>query len=339
MGILAVGILVLLAGALATAVPGRAAPTKPTYDPGDRWVYVLQGSLGGLPGLNASQGGAFSLGLTGIVQVDITAADASGVHAETHASGFLNGTFGVFGNASVTATGSFSSDTKELWEGQDYLPVRSNGSTSYTVDVTTVLSARVLVNLWTNASTSYGTLPPFNLSVGDSVSTSFGSQIQLATSFSAFGFGDHVENRTTVSGLWTRQVLGRENVTVEAGTFPAYRLNESLGGFPGLAALPSGGGNQTAWYSLDVGNYVRRVAYMNGTPVAEMRLKSYTYPAAPPGLSLTDIALLSLAPIVAVALVIALLLRRRKARHEAAKGSSGAGPVGELPPRKPGGGP
>ncbi len=333
------GIVVLLAGALATATPGRAALTKPTYDPGDRWVYVLQGSLGGLPGLNATQGGAFSLGLTGIVQVDITGVDASGVHAETHASGFLNGTFGILGNASVTATGSFSSDTKELWEGQDYLPITSNGSTSYTVDVITVISARVQVNLWTNASTSYGSLPSFNLSVGDSASATFNSQIQLATSFSAFGFGDHMENRTAVSGLWTRQVLDLENVTVGAGTFSAYRLNESLGGFPGLAALPSGGGNQTAWYSVAVGNYVRRVAYLNGTPVAEMRLKSYTYPAAPPGLSLTDIALLSLAPIVAAALIIALLLRRRKARHESAKGSSGAGPVGELPPKNPGGRP
>ena len=328
------GFLILAAATLATA-PGRAALAKPTYNAGDHWVYVLQSSLSGLPGLNASQGGAFKLSLTGIAQVDITGTDASGVHAETRASGFLNGTFGIFGNTSVTATGSFASDTKEVWEGQDYLPVTSNASTTYTVDVSAVISARVLLYLWANATTGYGSLPAFDLGVGDSASTSFTTQLEVATTFSAFGFGDHAENQTLGSGTWTRHVLGQENVTVEAGTFPSYRLNESLGGFPGLAAF-SGGANETAWYSNDVGNYVRRVAYANGTPVGEMRLKSYTYPVAPPGLPLTDIVLLSLAPIAAVILVVFFLLRRRKAQRDSGKGSSGAGPVGELPPKPPG---
>lgn len=338
---LAVGILVLAAAVLAAANPVRAALAKPAYDAGDRWVYTLQGSLGALPGFNASRGGGFRLGLSGIVEVDITGANASGVQAVTHASGFLNGTFAVpsnfTGNTTVTATGSFSSETSELWESQDYLPVASNGSTAYAIDVTVGITIHFLLNLWVNATTSYASLPPFDLGVGDSASAPFTSQVAVASSFSAFGFGNRSENRTTVDGAWSRQVLGTENVTVEAGTFPAYRLNESLGGFPGLAALPVTGTNETAWFSNDVGNYIRRVAYVNGSPVAEMRLKSYTYPVAPPGLSVTQIALITVVPLVAVAAVVFLLWRRRKARRDATKGSSAAGPVGELPPKDPGG--
>ena len=337
----ALGILVLAAAILVAASPAHAALAKPAYDAGDRWVYTLQGSLGALPGFNASQGGSFRLGISGIVEVDINGATPSGVQAVTHASGFLNGTFAIpgnfTGNTSVTATGSFSSETSELWESQDYLPVASNGSTAYAIDVTVGVTVHFLLNLWVNATTSYASLPPFDLGTGDSASAPFTSQVAVASSFSAFGFGNHTENRTTVDGVWNRQVLGMDDVTVEAGTFPAYRLNESLGGFPGLTALPAAGANETAWFSNDAGNYVRRVAYVNGTPVAEMRLKSYTYPVAPPGPSVAEIALIAAVPIAAVAAVIILLLRRRKARREATKSSSGPGPVGELPPKNPGG--
>jgi hypothetical protein len=147
-----------------------------------------------------------------------------------------------------------------------------------------------------------------------------------------------MQNRTSVAGTWARQVLRQENVTVEAGTFSAYRMNESLGGFPGLAAVaPASGANETAWFSNDVGYYVKRVAYVNGSPAAEMRLKSYTYPASAAGVSLLDVVLITAVPIAVIALLLALVFRRRKTRQSGAKGSSGAGPVGELPPREPGG--
>ena len=330
--------LIVLFGIL--AVPGQAALEKPAYDAGDRWVYVLQGSLDRLPGLNASQGGVSELGLTGIVQVDVTSADATGVRAETHASGFLNGTFVIPGNTTVRASGTFSSDATELWEGQDFLPVVSNSSTAYAVDVTVVVTAQVTVDLWLNATTSYASLPPFDLDIGESGSTPFTSQLEAATTVSAFGFGQHRENRTTIAGEWTRHVLGRENVSVEAGTFAAYRINQSLGGFPGLAAVvPSSGANETAWFSNETGNYVRRVAYVNGTQVAEMRLKSYTYPAPSRGLGVAEIAGLLAVPVAVVAVLGFLILRRRRARLEKTKTSSGVEPVGELPPKRPGGTP
>ena len=262
------------------------------------------------------------------------------MEVETHASGFMNGTFAFNGSAPIPASGTFSSNTSEVWEGQDYLPVSTRSSAAFVFDVKIVFSIPVRVDLWVNATTAYATLPSFDLGPGDSASAPFTSQLEAATSFSAPGFGGHVGNRTTVNGTWARQVLGLENVTVEAGTFSVYRLNESLGGFPGIgAALPSIGANETAWFSNDTGNYVRRVAYVNGSPVAEMRLKSFTYPVAPSGLGVVGIALLVAVPIAAVAVLVFLLLRRRKAQREKAKGSSGAGPVGDLPPKRPGGDP
>lgn len=338
-------LLVVLAAAVVSAPPSRASLAKPLYDLGDRWVYLLEGSLDGLPGFNASLNGTFQLELSGLVQVDIVGASPSGVRADTHASGFLNGTF-TFptngtgsgkGNGTVHASGTFSSDASEFWEGQDYLPTTSNSSTGYAVDLTLVITVPALVNVWLNTTTSYASLPAFELGIGESASAAFASDLDAATSVSFFGFTQRMENRTSVTGEWTRHVLGLENVTVEAGTFSAYRLNESLGGFPGLGALPATGANETAWFSNATGSYVKRVAYANGTPVAEMRLKSYTYPAAAPGLSAAEVALFLALPLVAAVVIVFLLLRRRKARQDREKTSSGAGPVGELPPKRPGG--
>src|SRR5207245_10933097 len=56
-------------------------------------------------------------------------------------------------------------------------------------------------------------------------------------------------------------------------------------------------------------------AYENGTPGAEMRLRSYSYGAGPPtGISATQILLFIVLPIAVVVLVAVLLWRRRKAR-------------------------
>lgn len=343
-GAVVFALLIALAVLLASGQPARAALVKPAYGAGDRWVYVLQGSLAGLPGVNESQGGLFALDLTGIAEVDVTgpaSSPAGGVRVETHSSGFLNGTFQMPGSPTIHVSGTFSSDASEVWEGGSYLPVASNSSTGYEIDVTLfAISTKVSAKLWLNATTAYPTIPPFNLSVGDSASAPFTSAIQLASSFSSAFFSQHNETTGVAAGSWMRHVLDVENATVEAGTFSSYRLNESLGGFPGFAAVASvGSANETAWFSNDVGYYVRRVAYVNGTPAAEMRLKTYTYPA-PTGISLLDTILLAAIPIAIVAVLLALVLLRRRRRTEGpAKTSSGAGPVGELPPKNPGGEP
>ena len=340
---------VLVAGAAAFLSAGTASASleRPTYTAGDRWIYVLQGSLAGFPGLNESAGNV-SLGLSGLVEVDVVGAATAtvggaavpGVRVTTLASGFLNGTFAVPGNMTVHASGTFSSDTTEVWEGQDFLLTVSNSSSTYTISVTLGLTFSVSAQVWVNATTAYASLPPFNLSVGESATAPFTTDVSVATTASFFGYSTHMENRTSATGVWTRQVLGAGNVSVEAGTFPAYRLNESLGTFPGLAiASPAIGTNETAWFSNEVGNDVLRQAYVNGTPVAVMRLKSYAYPAAPPGLSALDLTLLAAVPVGAAAIVVYLVLRRRKGRTTPPPATGSAGPVGELPPRPPGGGP
>lgn len=339
--------LVATAGFLGAPDGARAALQKPAYTAGDRWVYTLQSSLAGFPGLNRTQANV-SLGLSGLVEVDVLGPAQAlvggiavpGVRAATHASGFLNGTFAIPGNGTVHATGTFSSDSSEIWEGEDFLPTVSNSSSSYVFSASLGITVSARTSIWLNTTTAWTALPRFNLSVGESASASFTTDARVATAISFLFYSNHTENRTTFSGLWSRQVLGAENVTVEAGTFAAFRLNESLGSFPGLGAVLSlGAANETAWFSNDVGYYVRREAYVNGTPVGEMRLKSYTYPAAPPGVPLVDLALYAGLPIAAVAIVaFAILLRRRK-RPRAPVTTGTAGRVGELPPQPPEGRP
>lgn len=346
-GALALALVLASAAILTSATAARAALEKPAYAAGDRWVYILQGSLGRLPGFNASQAATFHLGLNGLVEVDVVGpthavvggASVPAMQIESRASGYLNGTFAISGNATIGVSGTFSSDTSEVWEDRAYLPVSSNSSSSYVIDVTLVIKAQVRADLWLNATTAYASIPAFNLSIGGSGAAPFTTDVTATSRVSFFGQTQTMQNHTTLASTWSRQVLSQENVTVEAGTFAAYRLNESLGGIPGLAAVPASGANETAWFSNDVGYYVMRAAYVNGSPVAEMRLKSYTYPVQPPGPSILEIALLLAVPIAVVAVLAILLLRRRKARPEKAKASSGVGPVGELPPKNPGGNP
>ncbi len=328
-----------------TAGAAGAGLERPVYMAGDRWTYVLQSSLGTLPGFNRS-GGVFGLALNGLVDVEVLGpAQASvggmqvpGVQVATHTSGVLNGSFGFPGNATIRASGSFTGDSSEVWEGQDHLPTVSNASSTYVISVSRGIPLSLQVEVWLNASTEYASLPTFNLSVGDTAEAPFTSEVSVATAATAFGFSAYNRSRGTVVGTWSRQVLAAENVTVEAGTFSTYRLNESLGSFPGLGVMvPGTAANETAWFSNSVGYYVKREAFVNGTPVAEMQLQSYTYPASPGGFTLPQIALIVGVAILAVTAVVLFLFRRRRGKREAVTDGT-AGPVGELPP-KPGGGP
>ena len=128
-GVSSIVVLFVLAAAVwAASVPSRAALHKPTYGPGDQWVYVLDASLGTFPGFNASQG-TFQFGLVGFVYVNVIGpatvlagnASISAIRVDSRATGFLNGTFSVpvaalaTGQAvTATATGVASDDTSRF---------------------------------------------------------------------------------------------------------------------------------------------------------------------------------------------------------------------------------
>ena len=311
----------VLATIFAIAGSVGAALKKPVYTPGDRWVYVLSGSLRSFPGLNASQGN-FRFDLTGQVDVkvigsaDVVQGNTSvrTVRVDSHTSGFLNGTFRLpNGTGSVDVTGTFKTDASEFWEDQAYLSVASRSTTSYVAQVTyIVFPTTLLLDLRVNASASFSRVPAFDLDVGQNATTTQTSHLDVNSTVTFFGRTRSQQNATDVTSIWRREVLSRENVTVEAGTFASYRLNQAAGNFPGI---PDGvsGANETAYFSNDVGFYVKRVAYSNGTPVSEMRLKSYSYGVAPSnGLDITN--LLLVVAVVAAILVVIVLWRRRKAR-------------------------
>jgi hypothetical protein len=302
--------------------PADGALRKPTYAAGDKWVYVLSGSLSGLPGFNTSQG-TFQLGLIGFVYVNVIGSgivlvnngSVSAVQVDSRATGFLNGTFSVPGAGSGQISGSFTTTSTEFWEGQAYLPIESLGTTSYQAHVTLGITTPLVFDLRVSSTTSFSSIPPFELDVGQNASAAFTTHVQLNSTFTAFFQTMTSQNETDIASTWHRDVLSRENVSVEAGTFSSYELNQTLGSFPGIPSGLSGGGNETAYFSNDVGFYVKRVAYENGTPAAEMRLRSYSYGAGPPtGISATQVLLFIVLPIAVVALVAVLVWRRRNAR-------------------------
>ena len=320
-GISGIVSILLVFAIVSSMPPTNGALRKPMYAPGDKWVYVLDGSLGGFPGFNASQG-TFHLALVGLVNVNVIGSGivlvnngyVSAVRVDSRATGWLNGTFSVPPVGSGQITGSFTTTSTEFWENHAYLPMESLGTTSYNANVNLGITTPLTLSLRVNATTSYSSVPPFELDVGQNASAAFTAHVELNSTFTAFFQTMTSQNVTDVSSTWHRDVLSRENVSVKAGTFSAYKLNQTLGSFPGL---PSGlaGGNETAYFSNDVGFYVKRTAYENGTPSAEMRLRSYSYGAGPAaGISATQVLLFIVLPIAVIALVVVLLWRRRKAR-------------------------
>jgi len=195
--------------------------------------------------------------------------------------------------------------------------------------VTFIVTTKLVAILRVDATTSVSAIPPFDLDVGQNATAILTSHVELNSTFSVFGRTMSFAKRDEpllhlASG---RPLL--ENVTVEAGTFSAYKLNQTLASFPGMPAGLSGNSNETAYFSNDVGFYVQRIAYENGTPAAEMRLRSYSYGAGPPaGLSATQLLLIIAVP-AAIVLLLAFLLWRR-AKLESKEGHR----PGTRPPRK-----
>jgi hypothetical protein len=328
----AVGLVVLLL--LVASFPGwsgsaDAALSKPTYIAGDRWVYVLTSTLDSFPGLNASQAGTIHFDLVGQAEVDILGSSSvvSGgvtiptVAARTTTSGFLNGTFQLPGVGRAHVTGTFKSSASEDWEDRAYLVIRSNTTTTYTADVTFVITTQLVASLRANATTSVASIPPFDLDVGQSASASLQTHLVVNSTVTAAGRTQSSENRTDVSSLWRREVLSRESVSVEAGIFAAYKMNQTVGGFAGFVGL-SGGTNETAYFSNDTGNYVKRDAYANGTRVAEMRLTSYSFGARASSFGLIDWLLIVVAVAAGSLLVFAYWRRRKKRLPGAPSGGS-----------------
>ena len=322
-GVSSIVVLIVVIAAVFASAPSRAALHKPTYAAGDHWVYILDASLSTFPGFNGSQG-TFQFGLIGFVYVNVIgpanvlAGNASipAIRVDSRATGYLNGTVpGPGGVGTAQLTGSFATSSTEFWEDQSYLPIQSHGTSSYDADVTYIFTTKLLADFRVNATTSVSAIPPFDLDVGQNATAKLATHLEANSTFSVFGRTMSSQNETNLSSEWRRDVLSLENVTVEAGTFSAYKLNQTLAGFPGIPAGLSGGGNETAYFSNDVGFYVKRVAYENGTPAGEMRLRSYSYGAGPPsGLSAIQLLLIIAVPAAIVLLLVLLLWRRRKAR-------------------------
>src|SRR2546428_1956425 len=165
---------ILVVFAIVSSLPlADGALRKPTYAAGDKWVYVLSGSLPGFPGFNTSQG-TFHLGLVGFVYVNVIGsatvqannASVSAVRVDSRATGFLNGTFSVPGAGSDQISGSFTTTSTEFWEGQGDLPIESLRTTPCHAGVPFGFTTPLVFHLRVNSTTSYSLCPPFRLVVG-----------------------------------------------------------------------------------------------------------------------------------------------------------------------------
>lgn len=311
--------------------PAAAVLQKPTYAPGDRWVYVLEGSLRGFPAFNETQIGQFRFDLVGRVDVEVVGfrdLNRSGVFiptilVETRTTGFLNGTLFAPGIGSAQVTGTFGFLSEEFWEGEGYVPIEASGTTTYVAHVTSVVTADLAFIVHLNSTGSGPSVPPFELGAGENATASVQTRLEANATVTVLGQSRSVENNTEVSSIWRRELGSEESVRVEAGMFATHKFNQTLGLFPGILGIAAG--NETAYFSNDVGYYVKRVGFQDGEPVTEMRLRSYTY-AAGPGLKATTLLVLILVPAALILLAVFLVRRRRAARKAKRSTPTGSPP-------------
>jgi len=311
--------------------PAAAVLQKPTYAPGDRWVYALEGSLRGFPGFNETQIGQFQFNLVGRVDVEVVGFQdllRSGVLiptilVETRTTGFLNGTLFAPGVGTAQVTGTFGVLSTEFWEPEGYVPIQAFGTTTYDAQVTSIVTADLAFIVLLNSTGSGPSVPPFDLGAGENVTASVQTRLEANATVTVLGVSRSRENNTEVSSIWRRELGSEESVRVEAGTFATHKFNQTLGPFPGIPGIVAG--NETAYFSNDIGYYAKRVGYQNGEPVAEMRLRSYNYRAGP-GLTTTTLLVLILVPAALILLVVLLVRRRRAARKAERSMSTGQPP-------------
>jgi len=317
---------------LGATSPAAAVLQKPTYAAGDRWVYVLEASFGGFPGFNETQIGQFQFDLVGRVDVEVVGFQdllRSGVLiptilVETRTTGFLNGTLFAPGFGSAQVTGTFGFVSTEFWETDGYVPIQASGTITYVAQVMSAITADLAFIVHLNSTGSGPSVPPFELGAGENVTANVQTRLEANATVTVLGQSRSLENNTEVSSIWRRELGSEESVRVEAGTFATHKFNQTLGPFPGIPGIVAG--NETAYFSNDVGYYAKRVGYQDGEPVAEMRLRSYTY-AAGPGLETTTLLVLILVPTALLLLAVFLVRRRRAARKAKRSISAGRPPA------------
>src|SRR2546428_2928864 len=114
-----VALVIALVLLLGTPFTARASLLKPTYAAGDKWVYILDGSITEFPGLNASQIRNLRFNLVGMVDVkvigpaNVVAGNASvpAVRAVTRAAGDLNRAVSVPGGGTGPGAGGLTAHT------------------------------------------------------------------------------------------------------------------------------------------------------------------------------------------------------------------------------------
>lgn len=308
-----------LAVLLSGVTPAAAVLQKPTYAPGDRWIYVLEGSFRGFPGFNETQIGQFQFNIAGRVDVQVIGfrdVVRSGVSiptilVETRTTGFLNGTLFAPGFGTAQVTGTFGFLSSEFWDAQGYVLIEASGTTTYDAQVTSLVTADLAFIVQMTSTGALPSVPPFELAPGENATATALTRVEANATVTVPGRTRSLQNNTNVSSIWRREIGSEASIRVEAGTFATHRFNQTLGPFPGIPGIAAG--NETAYFSNDVGYYVKRVGYQDGEPVAEMRLRSYAY-AAGPGLKGTTLLGLILIPVAAILLAVFLIRRRRAAR-------------------------
>jgi hypothetical protein len=298
----------LLLVALLLAAPVRAAPDAPMATPawtaGDFWVYRFNTTFENAVFLN----GTVRAEVLALENVTVRGVPTDAYLVDTEGNGTLDGSF---------AAGTFSLRARGSWNltGEERFTATSRVVVTSLLDITgqghvDVLNAPFTLH-WINSTESRIVRDTWTYPVPLGTS----GEIVLNDSWSEDVFvrldlNDTATNRTglTESTLGLSLAERTQSVTVPAGAFEAFVVNQTA----------SDGSRERFDYAPQVGNNARTITY-NGTgeEVGRTELLSYRYQALEPKAGFPLSIVVAVVAAVAVVLLGAWALRRRRIREKA----------------------
>jgi hypothetical protein len=295
-----IGALVFSAVCLAISA-SPSASAEEAFVAGDSWLYDY----------TSDYDGAVMTGTMNLYYVDLTTKSVSGYEYEVYefrGEGYFTWSGSMYGYP-VSGTSSMLEHLYLDVSSQSTIIDDYNLSDSLMVSY---IGEPIYIEGWTHNITTYtppggvGTRPSM-LSEGESWMISYTERCE-EQSYDGYAI---YSSSCTFTEVCTYTVLDWVSVTVPAGTFDCWVIQES-----------AAGSIYTRWYSEEVGNDVKIVSDSNSRENVSMTLRSYSYTptSGPVDSSLLYVGIGVAVAVVPVIVVVLLLMRSKR------------GPATAMPP-------
>lgn len=306
--------LVLL-GPTFVGAQGETRLDTPRYSLEDRWEYLVDGQLAGLPGLIESAG---EITVGGLATGRVSSAGASGVTLSWTVELGLEGSISFQLNETTfqaNLTGTIRTSQADRYQVPEFLPREAEATTGFdfALEVLGVPLPFTAASEVTTTHTPQADYPTYPLSVGEMMAR-FPTAVRANFTSVIAGIGFQNQTETDANTTLRLSVASPSSIAVPAGNFSAFQVQAEL--LEGMASLPLLGvfpaDRQIGYYSNEAGNAVLVQFFLQEQLLGNATLRTFTY--APPAEIPFWQQPLFLVSLLAIPIVVLVLLYWRERR-------------------------